>query len=389
MKKILLPIVLLFSLVGYSQFITIDETFTIQELVEDILINSPCAETSNYGSRTGTDFGEGNGIGYFNANGSDFPYQEGIILSSGYISFAPGPNTTPQSNGTTNWPGDADLEANTTATQTNNASFIQFQFTPLISQISFNFLFTSKEYNQNFECTFSDAFAFILIDLNTGITQNLAVLPGTSIPIEATNVHPDVPGGCPAINEEYFDKYNILPFNDPNLAAINFNGQLISLSAQGDVVPGNPYTIKLVIADETDAALDSAVFLEGGSFSIGVDLGDDLTIGAGNAPCDGQPLEISVDPDLSGQTTYKWFVWNVVTMVFDELVGEVSNVLVVTQSGTYQIETTFSGGCTATDDVIIEFAPQPIAILPDDLTICDEIPNDGFAEFDLTLRDAQ
>ena len=91
MKKILLPIVLLFSVIGYSQFITVDESLTIQELVEDVLIDSPCAETSNYGSRTGTDFGDGNGIGAFNANGSDFPYQTGIILSSGFVSSAPGP----------------------------------------------------------------------------------------------------------------------------------------------------------------------------------------------------------------------------------------------------------------------------------------------------------
>ena len=79
MKKILLPIVLLFSVFSYSQFITVDETYTTQELIEDVLINSPCATTSNYLAVTGTDFGEGNGIGAFNANGSNFPYQEGII----------------------------------------------------------------------------------------------------------------------------------------------------------------------------------------------------------------------------------------------------------------------------------------------------------------------
>ncbi|MCF6306463.1 MAG: choice-of-anchor L domain-containing protein, partial [Flavobacteriaceae bacterium] len=389
MKKILLPIVLLFSFVSYAQFITIDESLTIQELVEDILINSPCAQTSNYGSRTGTDFGEGNGIGYFNANGSDFPYAEGIILSSGFISDAPGPNTTTQSNGTPSWPGDADLEAATTATGTGNASFIQFAFTPLISEIGFNFIFASEEYNQTFECTFSDAFAFILIDLSTGISQNLAVLPGTAIPIEATNIHPDVPGGCPAINEIYFDKYNFMPFNDENTSATNFNGQILSLTAQGTVIPGNPYTIKLVIADQGDTIWDSAVFLEAGSFNIGVDLGDDLTIAAGTAPCQGQPLEIGVAPDATGLTTYQWYVWNPITMVFDLISGEISNTIIITQSGIYQIETIFSGGCSATDDVLIEFAPQPIAVVPDDLVICDEIPNDGFSEFDLTVRDAQ
>ena len=389
MKKILLPIVLLFSVIGYSQFITVDESLTIQELVEDVLIDSPCAETSNYGSRTGIDFGDGNGIAAFDANGSDFPFQTGVVLSSGFVSNAPGPNLTTHSDGTLGWPGDPDLELYTSTSNSNNASFIQFEFTPLISQISFNFIFASEEYNQNFECTYSDAFAFILIDLATGTVQNLAVLPGTTIPIEATNIHPDVPNGCPAINEEYFDRYNFTPFNDENTAAIDLNGQIISLMAQGDVVPGNPYTIKLVIADDQDTALDSAVFLEGGSFNIGVDLGEDLTISDGTAPCEGLPLEIGVEPDPTGQTTYQWFLWNTTTMTWDLIVGEVNSSLIVTQSGSYQIETTFSGGCISSDDILIEFAPQPIAVVPDDLRVCDEIPNDGFSEFDLTVRDAQ
>ena len=95
MKNILLLIILLFSLSCYSQFITVDETYTTQELIEDILINSPCSGTSNYLAVTGTDFGEGNGIAAFNANGSDFPYQEGIILSSGFVSKCARTKPTP------------------------------------------------------------------------------------------------------------------------------------------------------------------------------------------------------------------------------------------------------------------------------------------------------
>ena len=42
--------------------------YTVTELVEDILINSPCSSISNITSSTGTDFGSDNGIGYFEAN---------------------------------------------------------------------------------------------------------------------------------------------------------------------------------------------------------------------------------------------------------------------------------------------------------------------------------
>ena len=139
--------------------------------------------------------GEGNGIAAFNGNNSNFPYKTGIILSSGFVSNAPGPNQQDNSNGSNNWLGDDDLEIYTSTNNSNNASFIQFDFVPRISQISFNFIFASEELNQNFECFYSDAFAFILTDQVTGTVQNLAILPGTDIPIEATNIHPDVPGG--------------------------------------------------------------------------------------------------------------------------------------------------------------------------------------------------
>ena len=265
-KLILLLCILVFPLFGKAQ-ITVDETLTTQELVENYLVSGTCSQVSNFLQSTGTNFGDVNGIAAFDGNGSDFPFASGIVLCSGQVAETPGPNTNLMSDGGFGWPGDADLEANTTATNTNNASWIQFDFVPIIPQISFDFIMASEEYNQNFECTFSDAFAFILIDQVTGAVQNLAVLPGTTTPIEVTNIREDVPGQCTAVNPEYFDRYNFLPFNDPVTSAINLNGQTVQLTALGDVTPGNTYTIKLVVADESDTAYDIAVFLEAGSKS--------------------------------------------------------------------------------------------------------------------------
>ena len=139
MKKILLFVFTFYSFVIFGQ-ITIDETLTAQQLVEDVLINSPCAEVSNISQKTGTDFGNVNGIASFDANGSDFPFTTGIVLMSGSVSLSPGPNDLDNtlSGGDGSWPGDADLEANTSANNTNNASAIQFNFVPQIDQINFN-----------------------------------------------------------------------------------------------------------------------------------------------------------------------------------------------------------------------------------------------------------
>jgi len=394
MKKILLFVFVLYCSVGMSQII-IDETLTAQQLIQDILIDSPCAEVTNVGQRTGTDFGNVNGIGYFNANGSNFPFSDGIILMTGDVSQAPGPNNTgvTLSGGDASWPGDPDLEANTTATATNNASAIQFNFVPQIAQINFNFILASEEYNRNFECSFSDAFAFILTDQITGVVQNLAVLPGTTTPIEVTNVRYGIPGQCEDINTEYFQQYN---FDVPGLPSVNaadspiyLNGQTVPLTAVGNVIPGNGYNIKLVIADETDSAFDAAVFLEGGSFNIGVNLGPDVTIELGTALCEGETLEIGLS-GLGGPldgSTYQWFVFNPVTMVFDIIPGETNATLDVTVSGTYQIEVTNDdSGCSGTDEILVEFASVPIANEPNNLFQCDDGSQMGI--FDLTINDA-
>ena len=389
MKKIFFILFTFYSFLVTGQ-IVVDETLTPQQLVEDVLINSPCAEVSNISQQTGTDFGRDNGIAFFDANGSDFPFDDGIVLISGDVSLVPGPNTSVISSGDFGWPGDADLEANTTATNTNNASSIQFNFVPQIDQINFDFIFASEEYNRGFECSFSDAFAFILTDQITGVVQNLAVIPETTTPIEVTNVRYGIPGQCDDINTEFFQQYNFdvpgLPSVDAQDAAINLNGQTVALTAIGNVVVGNPYTIKLVIADQGDSQFDAAVFIEGGSFNLDVDLGDDLTLENRNAPCEGQTIEIGTPPFPAA--IYQWFIFDDVSGTFIEIPGEVGPTLTIDTPGVYLIEVEVSPGCFVSDEIIVEFVPALVPGVPDALSFCDD-NSDGIGLFILTDADAQ
>ena len=390
MKKIFFFVFTFYSFLVSGQ-ITIDETLTAQELVEDVLINSPCAEVSDIGQRTGTDFGADNGIASFDANGSDFPFTTGIVLMSGDVSLSPGPNTSLNlSTGNSSWPGDADLEANTSANNTNNASAIQFNFVPQIDQINFNFIFASEEYNRGFECSFSDAFAFILTDQITGVVQNLAVIPGTTTPIEVTNVRYGIPGQCDDINTEFFQQYNFdvpgLPSVNESDAAISLNGQTVPLTAIGAVVAGNPYNIKLVIADQGDSQYDAAVFIEGGSFNLDVDLGEDLTLENRGAPCIGGTAEIGTIPFPGA--SYQWFVFDPVTGTFVIITGEVGPDLIINTPGLYRLEVEVSPGCIVSDEIIVEFAPLPVPGVPEALTLCDD-DNDGIGFFTLTDADTQ
>ncbi|WP_299112880.1 choice-of-anchor L domain-containing protein [uncultured Winogradskyella sp.] len=237
--------------------------FTVEELVQNVLIGNECSQISNITYSTGSIAGqEPNGIGYFVYAGSDFPFSEGLLISTGSAADAEGPNDELASSGTNNWPGDNDLDT-TLGINSNNATSIEFDFVPVVNQINFDFLMASEEYNGGqFECQFSDAFAFLLTDA-MGNTTNLALIPGTDLPITVTNIH-NANDNCDAANPEFFGGYTAA-----NAPPTNFNGRTVSFTAQANVNIGETYHIKLVVADDSDALYDTAVFFKAGSFDVG------------------------------------------------------------------------------------------------------------------------
>ncbi|MEM5566719.1 choice-of-anchor L domain-containing protein, partial [Psychroserpens sp. AS72] len=366
--------------------IVVDQTtYTIEELVEDVLINSDCAQISNITSSTGTNYGDVDGIGYFINDGTLFPFTDGILLTSGDASKVRGPNDNALSDGGFNWLGDPGLDT-AVGIASNNASIIEFDFVPLADSISFDFLMASEEYNGfnggSFECTYSDAFAFLLTDALGNVT-NLAVLPATNTPILVTNIHPNN-SGCNAINEQYFGGYTQWPdmsvpydTSTPPQAPMSFDGRTAVFTAQSPVIPGDTYHIKLVVADASDASLDSGVFLKAGSFDLGGDLGDDITIAAGTAECDGEVIVLDTQTPTAAHVWYKDGVI---------IPGETGSTLNVTESGVYAVDVVFSGICQANDSVIVEFKPIPIANTPPNISICS---TDGIGEFTLTDNDTE
>ncbi|GGD34708.1 DUF7619 domain-containing protein [Flavobacterium orientale] len=255
--------------------ITVSTTeFTVPELIENILINSDCSLASNITWSTGTNFNSVNGIGYFNRNGSDFPFAEGIVLSTGNAASIPGANLTTLSDGTTEWVGDNDLNSIILAAtgqpmNSRNATKIEFDFVPQTNFISFDFLFASEEYG-TYQCNFADAFAFLLTNMSTGVTTNLAVVPGTQQPVSVVTIRNQLYNmSCTSVNPDFFDTFYGPNGQSNYSAAINFNGITHPLTASSVVVPNTQYRIKLVVADRQDNIFDSAVFIEGGSFALG------------------------------------------------------------------------------------------------------------------------
>jgi hypothetical protein len=252
MNKSLLLITSLFWIGCYSQAITVDTNISVPDLVNNVLVNKVCVPVSNIKWSTGTNFGSTNGIGYFENTNPAFPLSSGVILSTGNVANAPGPNTTDLNDGNAAWTDDSDLEdtlskAGITMTSTN-ATVLEFDFVPFSPNFNFQFLFASEEYG-NFQCNFSDAFAFLLTNISTGNTTNLAVVPITNEPISVVTIRNSLyNSSCPSENPTYFGAFN--GGSNASGSATNFNGQTVIMNAASStLVPNTPYHIKLVIAD--------------------------------------------------------------------------------------------------------------------------------------------
>src|SRR5690606_31057867 len=106
--------------------------------------------------------------GYFNKGTTNFPFNEGVVLMTGpannagnfFIPTALGTGST----GTLGTGGDPDLAAAIGVNTSNliDATYIQFDFTPVTNQITFNYIFASEEYDGSYPCSFTDGFALLI-----------------------------------------------------------------------------------------------------------------------------------------------------------------------------------------------------------------------------------
>jgi len=99
--------------------------------------------------------------GTFSGGATAIGFASGIILSSGSINSVPGPNDLGNTTTNNGQPGDADL--NTLIPGTQDRTVLEFDFTCSGTQtISFQYVFTSEEYNEYVDSQFNDVFGFFL-----------------------------------------------------------------------------------------------------------------------------------------------------------------------------------------------------------------------------------
>ncbi|WCM41727.1 T9SS type B sorting domain-containing protein [Flavobacterium sp. CBA20B-1] len=385
-NKYLLILFLVTSFLGFSQqynYVAVDATYTPDELVKDVLVRSQCDLVSNVRYQNGDGSPQAQqyyNLAYFNQNGSTFPFEDGVVLCTDSPAEIPGPSLR-QTSGVNGerWAGDQTLNdainnAGGGSQPTYRSTQLEFDFIPVQSSVTFDYLFASNSYHSQCGewCENGAMFAAWLIDTTTGVGQNLALVPNTTDPISINTVRDVTKSGgtCANVNPLYMGNVYAAPSTTPALSApINYIGHTVPMtSLTANVIVGRKYTIKLAVIDFCpNNRHSSAAFFKAGSFDIGnLDLGNPVLIENGEGLCvgDSYTLQSGLDPNLF---TFEWFKDGV------QIPGQTGPNLVVTETGEYSVKgfiPNVTGCILEAPPVRIEFFDYVTISAPQNISLC-------------------
>ena len=295
MKKYTL-LILIFSIVFFanaqsnltvsSSVGTLVETILQQHLAGEGVLLSGCPypdinssfDPGKFNNQTGNV--QSAQIGTFNRNASSFPFQTGIIMTTGNVSVAAGPNSSGSSSSTTGVSNYTDSQLSSMMSGLEHCAALEFDFVASADTFAFNYIFASEEYPE-FACSsFNDVFAFFLSGPDpfypTGppVNRNVAVIPNTisasypnGIPVTINSINAGPGGsysssGCtPPGSSGLYSQFYV-----GNPSGVEYDGHTIALSAAATILACQKYHMKMAIGNVGDNLYDSGVFLQEGSF---------------------------------------------------------------------------------------------------------------------------
>lgn len=252
-------------------------------LIKEVLIGGDCFDVSSFSLDS-----RSRSAGTFASGMESIGIDEGVILATGNVAIAQGANTNTAAGTDDGAGGDPDLSQlvaelfGGTNQPIFDATILEFEFTPTVDSLSFEYVFASEEYCDYVNSSFNDVFGFFIsgpgINGNfSNNAENVALVPGTGdyVSINTVNIQSNaayyqdnVPpgqmqqaGGCTTEPNDA----------DPANGLTQYDGFTVPLVASIEVIPCETYTIKLAVADVGDGFFDSAVMLKAGSFAAGGD----------------------------------------------------------------------------------------------------------------------
>lgn len=218
-----------------------------QSLVNNVLLGTGVT-ASNI-----TFSGDPRALGRFNGVTSNIGLAGGVIMSTGRIIDAVGPNNSP-GKGEDLHRGGYHLLQNLLGSneKVQDAAVLRFNFICEGDIVQFRYVFASEEYIEYVDKDYNDIFGFFIEGPGIQGVQNIATIPGTNNFVSINN-----------INHLRHSNYYV---NNGGGSTVQFDGFTRPLTATARVIPCETYTITMAIADVGDGVYDSGVFLEAQSF---------------------------------------------------------------------------------------------------------------------------
>lgn len=214
----------------------------------------------------------------------------GVLLTTGRATAAAGLESflASTNNGVA---GDPALTTLALTPTVRDACILEFDFIPNGDTVKFNYQFGSEEYINSTCGPYNDAFAFFISGPGITGTQNMALVPGTTIPVTVNSINSGIPGtgytlsNCTIMGPgSPFTTYYV---DNTGGTRVTYKGYTTKLTAVHSVIPCNTYHLKMSISDAGNALYDSGVFIEAGSLSTNaywISLLDSIGITLGGVP---------------------------------------------------------------------------------------------------------
>ena len=182
MKTLIILIITAFiiNIQSFAQ-LTVSDGQTAQELADLFSgesINATNCSISGDALQSGT----------FTFTGNDLDVSSGVILSTGNIFDAVGPNSSSETSTAYGGAGHILLD-DLSGLETWDAVTLQFDFQVQSESIEFNYIFLSEEYNEYVGDEINDVFGFFISGPGINGEKNLAVVPGQNIPVTINTIN--------------------------------------------------------------------------------------------------------------------------------------------------------------------------------------------------------
>jgi gliding motility-associated-like protein len=291
----------------------------------------------------------------FATDNNELGLKKGLVLTSGDANLVVGPNFFTNAGLGNGGGSDPDLEylsiQQGNGLPTNDACVVELDVFVATNELTFEYVFGSDEYPEYAYSNFNDIFAFLVsgpgIVGDPGLinsAKNIAVLPGTNLPIQINNVNN-------LLNWQYYRNTEISQTLEYDGLTSDSLGVKKSLTARTAVIPCNTYRLKLAVADRGDSAFDSGVFvsdIQGGTPDLAVQFASGIDYFIEDCSGADDFLVISLSSPVEETTSFVVNIGGTATLGVDYLLN-IPNVITFLPG-----QTTLTFPITPLDDNLVE-----------------------------------